>query len=226
VRRTRTGRRNLRGAAACLLVALAAGCAASVDDVAAPAPAPTPATSSAPSPAVEPLARQDKTAPIFARRPRVDRKPLPAGSPERVVIDAIGVDAQLVELGLQPDGEMEVPAFGLAGWYREGPPPGHAGPAVIAAHVDSRAGPDVFFRLRELMTDDRVEVHFDSGATVIFRVVSSERVPKDELPGDRIWPVTVDPLLTLITCGGEFDRSARSYRDNVLVYTVPEDAAE
>jgi hypothetical protein len=26
-------------------------------------------------------------------------------------------------------------------------------------------------------------------------------------------------LLTLLTCGGEFDRDARHYRDNVIVYT-------
>jgi hypothetical protein len=56
---------------------------------------------------------------------------------------------------------------------------------------------------------------------VTFVVTSSERIPKDDLPGDRIWPVTNDRLLTLITCGGEFDRSVRHYRDNVIVYTEP-----
>jgi hypothetical protein len=51
-------------------------------------------------------------------------------------------------------------------------------------------------------------------------VVSREQAPKEQLPGDRIWPVTADRLLTLITCGGEFDRSVRHYRDNIIVYTV------
>jgi hypothetical protein len=224
VRRCSTDRRILRGAAVGLLVALTVGCGPSAE-IAAPDPTPTPSTSAAPSRAAEPPARPAKTVPTLARRPRPDRPRLPAGAPERVVIDAIGVDARLVELGLQSDGAMEVPDVGWAGWYREGPPPGHPGPAVIAAHVDSRAGPDVFFRLRELEADDRVEVHYDTGDTVAFRVVGSERVPKDELPGDRIWPVTDDRLLTLVTCGGEFDRSVRHYRDNVLVFTVLEDDA-
>jgi hypothetical protein len=159
--------------------------------------------------------------------PRADPTPeppaLPSGAPERVEIAAIGVDAELVELGLEPDGAMEVPDFGLAGWYTEGPPPGHPGPAVVAAHVDSRAGPDVFYRLRDLAPGDTVTVHYDGGDEAVFTVTSSERVPKDDLPGDRIWPVTADRLLTLITCGGEFDRSVRHYRDNVIVYTRPAD---
>jgi hypothetical protein len=158
--------------------------------------------------------------------PEVERRDLatpdlvPRGSPVRLTIPAIAVDAVLVEVGLEADGAMEVPSFGSAGWYTEGPPPGHPGPSLIAAHVDSRAGPDVFHRLRELAPGDDVEVHYDSGDTVTFVVVSREQAPKEQLPGDRIWPVTADRLLTLITCGGEFDRSVRHYRDNIIVYTV------
>jgi sortase (surface protein transpeptidase) len=148
--------------------------------------------------------------------------PLPEGEPERVVIPAIEVDAELVNLGLDENNHMEVPDFGLAGWYDEGPKPGHPGPAVIAAHVDSRAGPDVFYRLNELEPGDEVEVVYDSGDTVTFVV---DRPPvqtsKDELPGDDIWPVTNDVLLTLITCGGIFDRSIGHYEDNIIVYTKP-----
>jgi hypothetical protein len=49
-------------------------------------------------------------------------------------------------------------------------------------------------------------VHDSRGDEVVFLVGSSEQVPKDELPGARIWPLTAHRLLTLITCGGEFDR--------------------
>jgi hypothetical protein len=159
-------------------------------------------------------------------RPRPDEPaapvaPLPQGAPANVRIPALGVDAALVPLGLEADGSMQMPDFGLAGWYAEGPRPGHPGPAVVAAHVDSWAGPDVFYRLRELSPGDEVVVSYDTGDEAVFEVVSSERLPKEELPGDRIWPVTADPLLTLITCGGDFDRSIRSYRDNVIVYTRP-----
>jgi sortase (surface protein transpeptidase) len=144
----------------------------------------------------------------------------PRGEPTRVVIPAIDVDVDLVRLGLQADGAMQVPDFGLAGWYTEGPKPGRAGPAVIAAHVDSRAGPDVFYRLGDLTVGDEIHVIYDSGDDVTFLVDWSEKTPKDQLPVDTIWPTTNDRLLTLITCGGEFDRTERHYEDNLIVYTT------
>lgn len=157
--------------------------------------------------------------PTSEPEPAAERDVGPQGEPTRVVIPAIDVDADLVRLGLQADGAMEVPDFGLAGWYTEGPKPGHVGPAAITAHVDSRAGPDVFHRLGNLAVGDQVHVVYEGGDTVTFFVESSEQTPKDELPVDAIWPTTSQRLLALITCGGEFDRSVRHYRDNVVVYT-------
>jgi hypothetical protein len=145
----------------------------------------------------------------------------PRGEPSRLLIPAIGVDIGLVRLGLAGDGTMEMPAFGAAGWYAEGPPPGHPGPAVLVAHVDSWQGPDVFFRLRELSGGEEVRVVYGSGDVVRFVVERREQTPKDQLPGDRIWPATAEVRLTLITCGGRFDRTIRSYDDNVIAYTVP-----
>lgn len=145
----------------------------------------------------------------------------PRGEPTRIVIPAIDVDVDLIGVGLETDGSMQVPDFGLAGWYTEGPRPGHAGPAVIAAHVDSRAGPDVFYRLGDLAPGDEIHVVYDSGDEVTFLVDSSEQTPKDELPVDTIWPATSERLLALITCGGQFDRDVRHYRDNLIVYASP-----
>ncbi|MFA9432499.1 class F sortase [Egicoccus sp. AB-alg2] len=205
-------RRGLVAAAAVLCLTLVTGCggapAASPPQPAAPVASPSPRATPTPSPTPDPT----------------PEAAVPQGEPIRVEVPAIDVDARLVELGLEADGAMEVPDFGLAGWYAEGPKPGHPGPAAIAAHVDSRAGPDVFYRLRDLAAGDRILVHYDSGDVAEFVVESSARTPKDELPVDDIWPVTSERRLTLITCGGEFDRSTRHYVDNVVVYSVPVDA--
>lgn len=141
--------------------------------------------------------------------------------PVRIEVPAIGVDAKLVGVGLKDDGSMAVPDFGLAGWYTKGPAPGAPGPAVIAAHVDSYKGPDVFFRLRELEPGDEIHVRDADGRTLTWRTESTELVPKDELPTQRIWNDTDEPVLRLITCGGQFDRSARSYKSNMIVYASP-----
>lgn len=146
--------------------------------------------------------------------------PAEPARPVRVVIPAIDVDADLVGLGLNPDASMEVPDFGDAGWYTPGPRPGDAGPAVIAAHVDSVAGPDVFYRLDQLRSGDEVTVVHADGTRSTFVVRRREQQPKDELPVERIWNDTSAPVLRLITCGGEFDRARRSYRSNVIVYAA------
>jgi sortase (surface protein transpeptidase) len=142
----------------------------------------------------------------------------PIAKPMRVVVPAIDVDSQLVPLGLNDDGSMEVPNFGLAGWYEPGPRPGSPGPAVIAAHVDSRNGPDVFYRLKELAAGDEVTVEHADGEKTTFVVEEAEQQLKEELPVERIWNDTDDVVLRLITCGGEFDSNVRSYRSNVIVY--------
>lgn len=139
--------------------------------------------------------------------------------PERVVIPAIGVDADVIELGSRDDGTMEVPTdFAQAGWFRHGPRPGRVGPALIAGHVDDRSGPAVFFRLAELSPGDLIEVHGQDGEVVTFAVREREQHRKDEFPTERVYAGTAGSELRLVTCGGAFDRDARSYRDNIIVY--------
>ncbi|MGW4488927.1 class F sortase [Amycolatopsis sp. NPDC004368] len=75
--------------------------------------------------------------------------PLPPAattSPVRLTVPAIGIDVrELVPLALGPAHELAAPArFADVGWYAAGPVPGDPGPAVIAAHVDSRSGPAPF----------------------------------------------------------------------------------
>jgi LPXTG-site transpeptidase (sortase) family protein len=146
--------------------------------------------------------------------------PAPAGTPTRVRIPAIGVDAPLDDLHLDEAGTLAAPKeYQVPGWYADGTPPGDIGPAVIAGHVDSRTGPAVFYRLAELKAGDRVEVA-RGGRWLAFRVVSVDRVPKDRFPTARVYGPTPDRQLRLITCGGGFDESRLSYLDNVVVFAV------
>jgi hypothetical protein len=98
---------------------------------------------------------------------------------------------------------MQVPGdFQVAGWFTGGPQPGQLGPAVIAGHVDSRTGPAVFHRLRDLRPGDQI------------RVVRADR------PDGAVYGATTAPALRLITCAGTFDRARHSYRDNLVVSAV------
>jgi sortase (surface protein transpeptidase) len=146
-----------------------------------------------------------------------DPPPAEAADPVRVRIPAIGVDTSLVPLSIDANGTLAAPErFDVAGWNRDGPEPGEPGAAVIAGHVDSRSGPAVFYRLRELTGGDRVLVDRADGSTVTFEVTGLAQYDKREVPSDSYASAT-GVELRLVTCGGEFDRSAGSYRDNVIV---------
>ncbi|MEV4598316.1 class F sortase [Amycolatopsis sp. NPDC049253] len=158
-----------------------------------------------------------------ATEPRGSVGPLPPAadvSPVRLTIPEIGIDVRgLVPLALGPAHELQAPAsFADVGWYAAGPAPGDPGPAVIAAHVDSRSGPAPFFRLRELRPGDEVRVERSDGAAARFVVDAVQRYPKDAFPTDTVYGPAPGAALRLITCGGAFDAAARSYRDNVVVY--------
>jgi len=141
--------------------------------------------------------------------------------PVRLWIPAIAVSTRLVRLGRLADGSLEVPHdWNTAGWFDRGPRPGQPGPAVILGHVDSTAGPAVFFRLRELRPRDIVRVGLADGRILVFRVQRVRRYPKDEFPAKAVYFPTLNRELRLITCGGTFDYASRNYLDNIVVYAT------
>jgi hypothetical protein len=144
---------------------------------------------------------------------------LPASHPTRLMINAIEVDTGLIDLGLQPDGTMEVPPDGsTAGWYTASPTPGQVGPAVLAAHVDWKGSEGVFYDLRRVAIGDDITVERADGRSVHFAVRRVEQYAKDAFPTAAVYGDVATAQLRLITCGGDFDPMARSYRDNVVVY--------
>jgi sortase (surface protein transpeptidase) len=143
---------------------------------------------------------------------------LPPSPPVRVEIPSIGVSSPLVRLGLKRDRSMEVPGdFQVAGWFTGGPQPGQLGPAVIAGHVNSRTGPAVFYRLRDLRPGDQIRVVRADHRVVRFEVDALASHPKQALPTEAVYGATTAPVLRLITCAGSFDRASGSYRDNLVV---------
>jgi sortase (surface protein transpeptidase) len=150
------------------------------------------------------------------------RSYMDVAEPVRVRVPALRVNSPLVHLGVAPDGTIEVPAdYGTAGWFADGPRPGQPGPAVILGHVDSKAGPGVFYRLAKLAAGADVFVDRADGSTIDFRVERTQHVAKTAFPTDLVYGATLEPSLRLVTCGGEFDRARGSYLDNVIVYADP-----
>ena len=141
--------------------------------------------------------------------------------PVRVEVPRIGVASSLDRLGRAPDGTVQEPnRWQVAGWYTPGTRPGDPGSAVILGHVDSKRGPAVFFRLRDLRRGDRVTIRRADGSSVRFVVQRTEQYPKDRFPTDAVYYPTLTPALRLVTCGGQFDATVGRYRSNVIVFAT------
>ncbi|WP_228083899.1 class F sortase [Streptomyces profundus] len=157
----------------------------------------------------------------------VAHAPLAHAEPTWVTIPAIGVDAPLTSVGLDPEGWVDAPpqeVDNLAGWFRDAASPGSAGTAVLVGHVDNAAGPAVFYGLGELRPGDTVQVIREDGLEATFTVYETAVYEKDQLP-ERVYQDTDHPELRLITCGGPFEPGSGGYAGNVVVYAALTGAA-
>jgi Sortase domain len=142
-----------------------------------------------------------------------------AARPVWLTVPVIGVRASIVDLGLNRNGTLQVPgSTTVVGWYTGSPRPGAIGSAVIAGHVDSRAGPGVFFWLRTMRPGERIYVKRADGTMAVFTVTGVRMYPKNKFPTAAVYGPVPDAELRLITCGGTFDESGGSYLSNVVVF--------
>ncbi len=177
-----------------------------------------------PAPATPSVGRETPSVlPELTARPADPTGQVQRPAPVRLSVPALGVDTAVDAVGVEPDGQMTIPAeVDRVGWYRFGPAPGDDGSAVLAGHVDDREqGLGAMAPLREAEVGAEVYVTDAAGATSRWRVVSREVISKQVLPLDRLFARDGPPRLTLITCGGPFLPEFASYRDNVVVVAEP-----
>lgn len=142
--------------------------------------------------------------------------------PDRIVIPDIKVDAPLDTVGLDAQGVMQEPDFAKpkdAAWYKDGPTPGEKGAAAIVGHMDTpQVAEAVFYNLKKLKKDEKIEVKRDDGTTAVFSVDSVDTFKKDRFPTDKVYGDTHGKAeLRIITCGGDLTKD-RHWDANVVVF--------
>lgn len=142
-------------------------------------------------------------------------------SPQTLQIGDLRLESPVRSVGLEDDGQLEVPDETEVGWYEYGSAPGLPGSTVLAAHVSWNRTVGPFAELGNLEPGAQVDVIADDGTTRVYQVVERAIYDKDQLPIDRIWRTTGDETLVLITCGGSYNPDIRRYRQNIVVYAVP-----
>ncbi|MEU5898519.1 MULTISPECIES: class F sortase [Streptomyces] len=148
--------------------------------------------------------------------------PLAPARPERVDVPALKVRAPVTARGLDADGAIDPPPFadsGTVGWYGGGTRPGAPGAALFVGHVDTETERAVFYDLSTLRPGEKVEVARADGRTAEFTVEDVQVVDRERFDAKQAYGPHEDGRaeLRLITCGGTFDKNARTYTANVIV---------
>jgi LPXTG-site transpeptidase (sortase) family protein len=147
--------------------------------------------------------------------------PQPVAAPVSLTIPLIGVQTNLITLGLLSNGQLEVPnTTSVAGWYTGSPRPGSVGSSIIVGHIDSYKSPGVFYRLNTLTKGDKIYVKRTDGTLAEFSVTSVQTYLKDHFPTEDVYGPVPDAELRLITCGGTFDYGTGHYLSNIVVYAT------
>ena len=141
--------------------------------------------------------------------------------PAALIVEKAQIDAE-IEVQQIADGVMQNPSGPwIVAWYEQTAELGVLGNVVMAGHVDYwNVGPSVFFNLRDMVEGDEIEVVGENQTSYYYAVEWNETFGLDELTsgtiGDLVGP-TEDPVLTLITCGGEFDYASGEYLSRTVV---------
>jgi LPXTG-site transpeptidase (sortase) family protein len=122
----------------------------------------------------------------------------------RLVIERIGVNANVFTFGLDANRIPEVPVNGTdVAWYNFSAPPGTGSNAVFAGHV-TWGGNAVFYDLDEVQVGDRINLRGDNGVELSYVVSDSFLVDPDDPNSLSVMSPTDTDVITVITCGGSF----------------------
>lgn len=224
------------GLSACAVAALLiiGGCSAGEGSVDAD-PAPSVSAPGGPTgdqPSQEPTEQEPNPAPTQRETPSETPAPtasqesepvaMPASEPATVAVPAIGVESEVMDLGLQDNGLIEVPPYHYgspAGWYVHSPTPGEVGPSVILGHRNGlEGGPGIFADLPQVEVGDSVEVTRVDGSLASFTVYRVELFDKGEaFPTLEVYGNTTGPEIRLITCDG-LNAETGMLEDNFIAY--------
>lgn len=138
-------------------------------------------------------------------------------TPSRVTLPSLDASLPVRPVGVDRRDAMEIPEDpDTAGWYRFGPAPTAAnGASVIAAHTDTEGEVGPLSRLAELGRGDHIRVAVGD-EVLVYAVTRVDNHAKKALDLDALFDRTGPPRLHLVSCGGEWDPSTRSYEDNVI----------
>ena len=136
--------------------------------------------------------------------------PPPSSAPVvRMIIEKIGLDGQVVTMGLDenhvplvPDNPDDIV------WYDFSTRPGWGSNAVFSGHVDWTLNgvpvTGVFYDLRKVEVGDIIKVRLEDGTEYQYKVFGNNALPYDDPEALKVMGATPTEMITIITCGGRW----------------------
>ncbi len=216
------GLRTLLVAACC--VALVGACGAPNQGVApalrvvsTPIPPPAPTLAPTPAPPVVPVVDDGRLTNSGGRIKWVrsaNAGPFP--EPASVSLPTLGESAPIFRVGVDMTGQMVVPKNPKqVAWLDQGPYPGDTNNAVLAGHKNYAGRPGTFNNLSRLKPGDPIVVNY-AGRRWEYRTIWVRQYDPDTAPVEKLMGYTETSSVTLMTCGGVFNRRTRHYEDRIL----------
>jgi LPXTG-site transpeptidase (sortase) family protein len=198
----------------------------------APAPTPTPLAAAAiatvaPAPVTAPTLVVPTLVPVAVVVADADDRKTrgaerPTGYAVRLAIPSISLDTPVVQGGIVQDSQgnamwqtlpfVAVHYGGLTALI------GAQGNAVISGHVVTINEGNVFRSLYQVGIDDEIQVWDQHDREHDYHVVDVKLVPPTDV---SVMDATPDETLTLITCGGTFNRVRREFSERLIVTARP-----
>ena len=149
---------------------------------------------------------------------RHERKRASYGSPVRLIIPRLGINAAVEKVGLTADGAMGVPTSReTVAWFNLGPRPGNNGSAVIDGHSGYKNGTAVFDDLPSLRKGDLLFIKDAKGKVVEF-IVRRTRTYGRDAKASVVFDRKNGRHLNLVTCTGTWDASAGTHAQRLVVF--------
>lgn len=133
--------------------------------------------------------------------------------------EEVGLDAYLQNVGVDQNREVAVPNnIHMGGWFVDSVRPGDKGLSIIDGHLNGNYQDGIFIDLDTMKQGDIYTIEFGDGSKKQFKIKTIHSVELDTAASVLF---SQDPAitnqLTLITCGGVYDRQARLYDKRVIV---------
>ena len=148
-------------------------------------------------------------------------KPSVPDNSDRLVIESIGVNSKIINVGLTKEGNMEAPSnIYDVGLYKYGAKLGQNGTAVLAGHLDGANGEKgVFYSLDKLKAGDIIKINRNNATPLTYKVTKT-RVYKSTDKPSEVFKSASGSNLNLITCRGSWDKNKSQYDERLVVFTT------